>query len=120
MRPEIYFADIIVSYHSVVSGVGSVVGSHVVQRAASGKSYSRFQTLLRSQFSIVVLQSLADISQPLPRFDDTLGKSSHLPVDVGCLSQILKGLIENGLLCFQLLVFDSGHLVLLDFVCTVA
>ena len=41
MRPEIDFADIVVSDDGVVSGVGSVVGCHVVEGTACGKSYTR-------------------------------------------------------------------------------
>lgn len=60
MRAEVNLADVVVLQDSGVSGVGSVVGSTVVQGAAGGEGQAGVQPVLLYQLTRAVLQPLAD------------------------------------------------------------
>lgn len=59
MRAEVDLADVVVLQDGGVSGVGSVVGSTMVQGAAGGESQAGVQLVLLYQLARTVLQSLA-------------------------------------------------------------
>lgn len=118
--PEVDLADVVIAQHRIVSGIGSVMRGHVVQRAPRRKCDPRLKTFFWCQFSVVVLQLLANVDQPATGLNDPLGKAPHLTLHLRCLSQTLKGLLHDGLLGLQLFRLDTGDLVLVDFVRPVA
>ena len=59
MRAEVDLADVVVLQDGGVSGVGSVVGSTMVQGAAGGESQAGVQPVLLDQLTRTVLQPLA-------------------------------------------------------------
>lgn len=59
MRAEIDLADVVVLQDGGVSGVGSVVGSTMVQGAAGGEGQAGVQLVLLYRFTRTVLQPLA-------------------------------------------------------------
>ena len=120
MRPEVDLANIVLAEHCVVAGIGSVMCGHVIQRASRRKGNSRLKTFFWCQFSVVVLQLLANVDQSSAGLDDPLGEAPHLTLYLSCLSQTLKCFIHEGLLGLQLFCLHTGHLVLMDFVCPVA
>lgn len=59
VRAEVNLADVVVLQDGGVSGVGSVVGSTMVQGAASGEGQAGAQPILLYQLARAVLQPLA-------------------------------------------------------------
>lgn len=55
MCAEVDLADVVVLQHGGVSGVGSVVGSAVIQRAAGGEGQAGVQPVLLYQLPRTVL-----------------------------------------------------------------
>lgn len=58
VRAEVNLADVVVLQDSGVSGVGSVVGSTMVQGAAGGEGQAGIQPVLLYQLTRTVLQPL--------------------------------------------------------------
>ncbi len=58
VRAEVDLADVVVLQDGGVSGVGSVVGSTMVQGAAGGEGQAGVQPVLLYQLTRTVLQSL--------------------------------------------------------------
>lgn len=59
VRAEVDLADVVVLQDGGVSGVGSVVGSTMVQGAAGGEGQAGVQPVLLDQLTRTVLQPLA-------------------------------------------------------------
>lgn len=118
--PEVDLADVVIAEHCIVSGIGSVMRGNVVQRAPRRKCDSRLKAFFWCQFSVVVLQLLANVDQSATGLDDSLGKAPHLTLHLRCLSQTLKRLLHDGLLGFKLFRLDAGDLILMDLVWPVA
>ena len=59
MCAEVDLADVVVLQDSGVSGVGSVVGSTMVQGAAGGEGQAGIQSVLLDQLTRTVLQPFA-------------------------------------------------------------
>lgn len=59
MRAEVDLADVVVLQDGGVSGVGSVVGSTMVEGAAGGEGQAGVQAVLLDQLAGAVLQPLA-------------------------------------------------------------
>jgi hypothetical protein len=87
VRSEVNLAHIIFLKDSIVAKVWSVVSSHVVDAASSGKRNSRLELICLDQPSISILNVIANIHELTTWLDNCLGIFPDLPVHFCCPSQ---------------------------------
>lgn len=102
----VYLAHIVIGEDSLITSIGSVMSSTVIEGAASGKGQTSLQTLLLDQLAVSFLNHVANLNHCHPRLHVPLEVLPRLMgerksqcrrrgSDIGITTALAKGLITS-------------------------
>jgi hypothetical protein len=104
MDTEINLADILILKDGLISGIGCVMSSTVVERASSRETDSRLESVGLDQVAGTILDHVANLNHGHSRLDVAPGVLTDLTMDLGCATDIVILIKEKSLCCTLLFV----------------
>lgn len=107
MNTKVNLAHVAVFKNSLVSSVGGVMSSAVVQRASSGESNARLESVSLNQVTGTILNHLDNIDHGHAGLDSAASVLTDLTMDLSCPTDFVVLIKLFSLQCALLLVGRS-------------
>lgn len=96
LRTVVDLHDVVGAEHSVIAGIGSVMGSAIIDAAAGRESNTRVESILLAQSQVRLLDLLADVDELHAGTHVCLRELAHLSVAFGGSTEVVDlALVET-------------------------